>query len=100
MPLSLSQIRLVQQIAGEGTLTKAARSLRLTQSALSRQLAKLERQIKAPLFTRSGKRMIPTAAGQLIVERGQTLLDSAQALSEDVAALAHGKRGTIRLTAA
>jgi LysR family transcriptional regulator for metE and metH len=99
MALGPAQIRLVQQVAREGTLTGAARALRLTQSALSHQLAKLERQVRAPLFLRTGKKMVPTAAGRVVIERGQAILDATRALDEELAGIAGGRRGTIRITA-
>jgi LysR family transcriptional regulator for metE and metH len=99
MPLSPSQIRLVECVSREGTLSRAARALSLTQSALSHQLAKLERQIRTPVFVRTGKRMIPTAAGRLILERGKAILEATRALEEELGGIARGSRGTIRLTA-
>src|SRR5688500_7745734 len=99
MAISPAQIRLVQHIAREGTLTGAARTLRLTQSALSHQLTKLERQLRTPLFVRTGKKMIPTEAGRVILERGQAILDATSALDEELGGIARGRRGTIRITA-
>jgi LysR family transcriptional regulator for metE and metH len=99
MTLSPSQIRLVVCVAREGTLSRAAGSLSLTQSALSHQLAKLERQIRTPVFVRTGKRMILTAAGRLILQRGQTILEATRILEEELSSIARGSRGTIRLTA-
>jgi LysR family transcriptional regulator, regulator for metE and metH len=99
MPLSPNQIRLVHHVAREGTLSGAAQALCLTQSALSHQLAKLERQIRTAVFIRTGKRMVPTSAGRLILERGQSILEAMLDLDGELAAIARGHRGTIRLTA-
>ena len=62
MPLELRDIRLVQAVAEQGSLTRAGNVLFLTQSALSRQLADLERRLGVALFQRSGRRMVPTPA--------------------------------------
>lgn len=52
-------------IAKEGNLSRAAKKLFISQSALSTQLKKLEDQVKKPLFHREGRILKLTEAGQL-----------------------------------
>lgn len=99
MALSIRQLRLVQHVAREGTLTAAARTLHLTQSALSHQLAKLEGQLKTPVFHRTGKQMVPTQVGLRIVEGAERVLEEMGKLEGDVDRIARGREGRIRLTA-
>lgn len=99
MALTLEQIRLVRHVATEGTVTAAARTLHLTQSAVSHQLSKLERQLRTPVFTRTGRAMVPTAAGLRILESADGVLDSVRTLEEDLGRIARGEAGRIRLTA-
>jgi LysR family transcriptional regulator, regulator for metE and metH len=98
MTLSLRHLRLVQEVARAGTLTAAAKRLYLTQSALSHQLADLERQAGAPVFTRVGKRMVLTQAGHRILEVAGSTLDQLTQLEDELRGLAAGTRGQIRLT--
>jgi LysR family transcriptional activator of nhaA len=70
-------------IAREGSVTRAARQLRLSQSTLSAQLKQLEDNLGQPLFDRAGKSLKLTAAGQVafqyanqIFECGRELLDT------------------------
>src|SRR5688572_25792992 len=98
MSLSLRHLRLVQEVAAAGTLTAAAKRLYLTQSALSHQLADLERQAGAPVFTRVGKRMVLTQAGQRILEVAGNTLQQVTELEQDLRRMAAGTRGQIRLT--
>ncbi len=70
-------------IAREGSVTRAAKQLRLSQSTLSAQLKQLEDNLGQPLFDRSGKTLKLTASGQVafqyanhIFESGRELLDT------------------------
>jgi LysR family transcriptional regulator for metE and metH len=76
--LDLSILRAVSTIAATRSLTAAADELNCTQSALSHQIAKWERQNGIVLFNRRRRPMELTAAGQLLAERAaevQALLD-------------------------
>lgn len=72
--IEVRHLKLVQAIAREGSVTRAAQWLNLTQSALSHQLLNLERDLGANLFDRVGKRMAPTAAGARLVTTAETVL--------------------------
>lgn len=62
--IKLRHIRLFLQIADSGSLSSAARGLGLSQPALSKSLAELEDLIGAPLFLRSGRRLVLTPEGE------------------------------------
>ena len=72
--LEVRHLKLIQAIAREGSVTRAAPSLNLSQSALSHQLLHLERDLGAKLFDRVGKRMVPTSAGALVLETAADVL--------------------------
>ena len=58
MNIALHHFRLIDTISKEGTLTKAATTLHLTQSALSHQLKELERrELGIDVFNRNGKKL-------------------------------------------
>ncbi len=76
-------------VAHEGNLTRAARRLRISQSALSTQIRQLEEQLDEPLFVREGRRLVLTEAGHLAL----TYADDIVAFGEElVATLKHGRR--------
>jgi LysR family transcriptional regulator for metE and metH len=97
MELEVRHLRLVQAIAQEGTMTRAARRLHLTQPALSHQLTGLEALVRTSLFRRTPRGMLPTAAGE-------TLLDSAKVVLEELGRArqqlesAAVERGSLRLS--
>jgi LysR family transcriptional regulator, transcriptional activator of nhaA len=72
-PLNYHHLRYFWAIAHEGSLTRAAERLNLSQSALSVQLGKLELQLGHPLFDRTGKRLILTEAGHIALDYADTV---------------------------
>ncbi|HEX4817764.1 MAG TPA: LysR family transcriptional regulator [Nonomuraea sp.] len=82
-------------IAEEGSISAAARRLRLTQPTLSRQLRELERRLGADLFARAGRGLVPTAAGEALLRRAARMLADAEAALHDVRLAAAGKTGRL-----
>ncbi len=76
MSLEVRDLRLLGAVAEQGTLTRAGNVLFLTQSALSRQLADLEKRLGVALFQRSGRRMVLTPAGERLLEAGRGILSA------------------------
>src|SRR5688572_28810871 len=74
MRLEMRDLRLAVAMGEFKTLTQAAQHLNLTPSALSHQLADLERRLGALLFERSGRRLIATHLGELLCANGRTAL--------------------------
>ena len=62
--LDFRQLRYFICLVEEGSVTRAARRVHIVQPALSAQIAKLEDELGYPLFTRTPKGMVPTAAGR------------------------------------
>lgn len=84
MSTDLRLLRSLVALADEGHAGRAAARLSLTQPALSKHIAQLERSTGLQLFRRHAKGMVPTPAGLLLVERARHLLAEA----DDFAALA------------
>ena len=73
-------LRMLRAVAEHGSVTRAARALALSQSALSRQLLELEADLGRPLFERRPRAMLPTAAGrELLAVAGELLGELAAA---------------------
>ena len=67
-------IEYVLCIAEKQSLTAAAESLFITQSALSQQLAKLTAAGLPPLFEYRGRKMLPTAAGKIYINSAKSIM--------------------------
>lgn len=74
--LNYNHLRYFWVVAHEGSLTRAAARLHLSQSALSVQVQKLEAQIGHPLFERVGKRLKLTEAGRIALDYADTVFSA------------------------
>ena len=93
-------LRLVEYIVAiekYGNMTEAAEHLFITPSALNQQLLKLEKELDVPLFTRSRRRMIPTAAGEVYLRAGKQMLSIQQLAYSQLQDLAGCVTGTYRV---
>lgn len=68
------ELQYIIAIAREGTISRAAERLFITQPALSRTLASVETTIGAPIFERHGRQMIPTAMGNIYLKYAERIL--------------------------
>ncbi|NLF55060.1 MAG: LysR family transcriptional regulator, partial [Thauera phenolivorans] len=97
MRLTLHQLRLLLAVSREGSVTRAAQRLHLTQPTLSAQLRQLAEQVGLPLYERIGRRLHLTAAGAAVVDTAARLeLEFAQ-LDETLAGLRGDAGGRLRL---
>lgn len=71
--LNYNHLRYFWAVAREGNLTRTADRLRVSQSALSVQIKKLEAQIGHDLFERSGKQLLLTEAGRIAFEHAEVI---------------------------
>ena len=78
--MELEQLRQLDAIAREGTMSAAARALHLSQPALSRSLARLEAELDQPLFDRPGRRLVLTDAGRVALEHARQILRDERAM--------------------
>lgn len=78
--LNFNHLHYFWAVAHEGSLTRAAEHMNLSQSALSVQIQKLEHQIGQPLFERVGKKLILTEAGQIALDYADTVFKAGDEL--------------------
>jgi LysR family transcriptional regulator for metE and metH len=90
-------LRILREIERQGSLTAAATALNLTQSALSHTIKKLEAQVGAPLWTREGRNLRLTQAGEYLQRQAGRLLPQLERVDEVLGQYASGDKGTLRI---
>lgn len=81
-----------------GSLMGAARVLHAQQPTLSRHVAELEAQLGTPLFERTGRGVLPTAAALAIADAARQMHDGADALARTLQRKRSTTQGTVRIT--
>lgn len=86
-------------VAEDRHFTRAAERLMVSQSGLSASIRTLERDLRAPLFVRSTRRVTLTEAGRALLVEAERILAQVRAAHEAVAAVQGVVRGTLSLGA-
>ncbi|MEV6109846.1 LysR family transcriptional regulator [Streptomyces sp. NPDC051940] len=89
MELELRHLKLVHAIAEAGSLTRAATSLGVAQSAVSGQLGRIERALGGALFSRGREGARPTALGELVLGRARVVLPAVRELQDEAVRFAN-----------
>jgi DNA-binding transcriptional LysR family regulator len=95
--LDLRRVRLLRELAARGTIAAVADALQFTPSAVSQQLAILEREAGVPLLERAGRGVRLTDAALTLVEHADALLERAALAEADLAAAAGTVTGRARV---
>jgi LysR family transcriptional regulator for metE and metH len=95
--LERAHLMVVREVERQGSLTAAADVLNLTQSALSHTVKKLEQQLGTQVWTREGRSMRLTQAGQYLLGLANRLLPQFEHAEARMKQYAQGERGTLRI---
>jgi DNA-binding transcriptional LysR family regulator len=97
--LSLTGLRVLREVAANGSFTAAAESLGYTQSAVSRQVAGLETAAGTRLFKRTARGVSLTDAGEALLRRAGTVLDEVDAAQRELEGMSLLASGRLRVGA-
>lgn len=97
MNVSLAKLQQLLTVARLGSFSRAAEELHVSQPALSRSIAAIERVIGFAVFSRLGHGVVPTAAGAQMLAAAEPLLRSMKVFDSNVRLLATGDAGSTRL---
>ena len=97
--VELRHLAALKALAEQGSFGRAAKALGYTQSAVSQQIAMLERAVGVRLVERPGgpRPVTLTEAGTLLLRHSESIMARLQAAQADLAALAAGTAGTLRV---
>ena len=98
MNLEIRHLQLVEAITAEGSVTRAAERLNVTQSALSHQLREIEDRLGTQLFLRVNRRLALAPAGERLLQSARRVLDELRLAEEDIGRLATHQDGVIRVS--
>ncbi|MEU9235707.1 LysR substrate-binding domain-containing protein [Streptomyces subrutilus] len=97
--LDVRRLRLLRELARRGTIAAVAEALAFSPSAVSQQLAVLEREAGLPLLERTGRRVRLTPAGQHLVGNAEAVLERLEQAESDLAEARGGLAGALRIGA-
>jgi DNA-binding transcriptional LysR family regulator len=95
--MNLNQLEGFLETVREGSFTRAAEKLFLTQPALSLQIKALEEELGESLFERQGKQLRLTDAGRVLQQRAEQILDLVQQTRRDVSAHKELRQGRLSI---
>src|ERR671933_1675134 len=95
--LDVRRLRVLREVAQRGSFSAAAEALSFTQSAVSQQVAALERESGAKLVERGPRGIRLTDAGRALVEHADAIIARLDDAEQELAAIAGLKGGRLRV---
>src|SRR5215210_9346014 len=97
--LDVRRLRVLREVASRGSFSSAAEALHFTQSAVSQQIAALERETATTLVERNARGVRLTEAGEVLVRHTDVILARLADAEAELEALSGLRGGRIRLSA-
>ena len=95
--LDIRRMKVLREVAAQGSFSAAAETLNFTQSAVSQHIAALERETGTQLVERFSRGVRLTEAGTVLVTHADAILARLDSAEEDLAAIAGLRGGRLRL---
>lgn len=95
MEVSLHRLKLLRELRYRGTVTAVADALHYSVSAVSQQLAQLEREARTPLFAKHGRRIVLTEAGRVLADHSEDILDAVESAGNAIESLREGRTASL-----
>lgn len=93
--MNMKQFRYVVVLAAEGSFSRAADKLGISQPSLSQYLKKIEKEVGAQLFDRSGSEIRLTDAGRVYLDSGRNILDIERQMKNKISDITECKYGDL-----
>lgn len=95
--MDIVRLRVLRAVVATGSIRASAAALGYTPSAVSQQLAALQRETKLQLFERVGRGIEPTAAGRTLADEAGALFEAVSRVEHAVGDLRAGRVGTLSI---
>lgn len=95
--LDVRRLHLLRELHRRGTIAAVADALMFTPSAVSQQLAALEREVGVPLLERTGRRVVLTPAARGLVEHADAVIERLERAEADLASAREGLGDPLRI---
>ncbi len=95
--MNLERLQIFLKIVETGSMSAAARSVHLTQPALSRSLGLFEEELQTVLFQRKGRGLVLTPAGRALVPRARALLSEVAGVAREIGRFADRSYFDVRI---
>jgi DNA-binding transcriptional LysR family regulator len=95
--LQETAVRYFLEVVKTGSVKEAALKLNVAPSAVSRQVARLERELVTLLFERHARGMVPNAAGELLAAHAKRAQQDIERVTNDIAGLRGLRSGHVRV---
>ncbi|MBV7531209.1 LysR family transcriptional regulator [Chitinophaga sp. sic0106] len=96
--INLQHLKVISAIEKEGSMTRAAETLYISQSALSHHVQELEKKIDAKVFERRNKKLYLTPVGRKMMDTAEVVLTELQKLGHEIQSIKAGNYGTINIS--
>ena len=97
--MTLSNLRLIRDVANHQSVSKAAKLSELSQSAASQALQEVERELGVSLFDRTHRPLTVTAAGKVCLDYCRDMLRRHDVLQAELDTMRQQANGTVRIAA-
>jgi LysR family transcriptional regulator, low CO2-responsive transcriptional regulator len=97
--MNLRQLELFVAVAREGSFTRAAQTLHISQPSVSARIRELETQLGQDVFEQEGRRIYLTDAGQELLERAEMILEQVAEAQRALTEVDGLRRGSLRVVA-
>src|ERR1700759_5751588 len=94
--LDVRRLRVLAQVAAEGSFSAAANALELTQSAVSQHISALERELGQAVVRRGPRPLELTEAGLALTRHATGILARLEAAEQELAEISGRRRGRLR----
>ena len=95
--MNFEQLTYIVEVANAGSLSKAAKKLFITQSAISQSITSLEKELGIKIFTRSRNGAVPTIIGKTVIKKALETLAKMEEIKMEATADYTSMHGKLRL---